>query len=210
MSLPYAAAISVLVILHASCGPRGVPPAGSAAPVRTDTEAPQADTAPTRAQGDADVRFVHGMIAHHAQAIVMADMVPTRAQSEQIRLLARRIDVSQKDEILMMRRWLERRGTPVPDSAAGHAQHVMAPGMLTAAELRRLGEAAGGAFDRLFLELMIRHHEGALTMVAELFAAGGGRDPELFQIASHIDADQRAEIARMNRLLTSMDERGAS
>ncbi|HEX6132458.1 MAG TPA: DUF305 domain-containing protein [Longimicrobiales bacterium] len=158
--------------------------------------------------GAADVRFVHGMIAHHAQAILMTDMVATRAEHEQIRLLARRIDVSQKDEIRMMRRWLERRGEPVPDSTA-HAQHAVAPGMLTSEQLRTLSATTGVAFDRLFLEQMIRHHEGALTMVAELFASGGGQEPELFQVASHIDADQRAEIARMRRLLESIEERGA-
>jgi len=146
------------------------------------------------------------MIVHHAQALVMTELVPERTDNEQIRLLARRISDSQVSEIDMMRSWLERRDEPVEDA---HAQHgAPMPGMLTDAELDSLRAARGDDFDRLFLDYMIRHHEGALTMVSDLFAAGGGGEPEVFQLASHVDADQRAEIERMRRMKAALLQRG--
>lgn len=155
----------------------------------------------------ADARFFQGMIWHHAQAVAMAALVPDRTSSDVLRLLAERITVSQRDEIALMQRWLRARGAdaPTPD-LSGHAaagDHEMRmPGMLTAAELAQLAAARGAAFDRLFLAFMIRHHEGALTMVGDLFASpGAAQDPEVFRLASDIDADQRAEIRRMRALL---------
>lgn len=155
---------------------------------------------------DADVRFMQGMIGHHAQAVTMAAMVPGRTRREDLRLLAERITVSQEDEIAAMRRWLEARGHG-PAGATGHEHHGAAgtermPGMLTDAELAALAAATDTAFDRLFLESMIRHHEGALVMVERLFGSqGAGQEPELFGFASDVDADQRAEIRRMRALL---------
>lgn len=152
-----------------------------------------------------DVQFMRGMIAHHAQALVMTDMVPARTGRADMPLLAKRIEVSQKDEIAMMQRWLKQRGAEVPSAdahhhmAAGH-QHLM-PGMLTDDELAQIARATGAEFDRLFLQFMIRHHEGALKMVADLFATpGAGQDPDVFRFASDVEADQRAEIARMQTL----------
>lgn len=148
------------------------------------------------------------MLAHHAQALVMTELVPTRTTRDDLRMLAERIDVSQQDEIATMQRWLQARGEDVPSMDAEHAaagHHAMMPGMLTRAELDRLAASSGAAFNRLFLEFMIRHHEGALVMVSELFAAqGSGQEPELFSLASDIDADQRADIMRMRRLLDAM------
>jgi uncharacterized protein (DUF305 family) len=164
----------------------------------------QADTTrPTHTA--ADVRFMQGMIAHHGQAVTMAALVPGHSRRADMRLLAERIDVSQKDEIAMMRRWLTKRGAEVPDPSA-HQHHAggdaLMPGMLTEAELAQLGQASGAEFDRLFLTFMIRHHEGALTMVAGLFASrGAAQEPEIFSFASEVDADQRAEIARMRAML---------
>lgn len=171
-----------------------------------------------RAYVPADVRFMHGMIAHHQQAVVMTGLVEQRTVRPDIRQLARRIEVSQQDEVRLMRRWLEKHAAHVPatmraDGAArdadpqraqhGDAHPPLMPGMLTPEELARLERARGAAFDRLFLEYMIRHHEGAVVMVAELFATpGAGEEPELYQFASHVDADQRAEIARMRRMQT--------
>ena len=168
----------------------------------------------------ADAAFMRGMIGHHAQALAMTALVPARARRPAVRLLAERIEVSQHDEIALMRRWLADRGEPAPDSAAApaahgahdahgaagaHAGHGAAPampGMLTADELARLAAARGDAFDRLFLTSMIRHHEGALTMVARLLATpGAAQESETFAFASDVDADQRAEIARMRALL---------
>jgi uncharacterized protein (DUF305 family) len=166
-------------------------------------------TVPARpGYSEADVRFMQGMIAHHAQAIVMTDMVAERTEREQIRLLARRIADSQNSELAMMRSWLTSRGEPVAGAHAQHGEGAHMPGMLTDAELDRLRAAAGDAFDALFLDFMIRHHEGALEMVADLFAANGGREPELFQFASHVDADQRTEIERMRRLKAALLQRG--
>ncbi len=160
----------------------------------------------------ADVAFMRGMIAHHAQAITMAELIPARTNRREIQLLGQRIAVSQKDEIALMRHWLEAHHETVPDTGA-HEHHegmamagdTLMPGMLTAAQMAKLSAATGGDFDRLFLRGMIQHHGGALQMVARLFAAqGAAQDPEVFRFASDVDADQRAEIARMQRLLDDL------
>lgn len=162
--------------------------------------------ASAQAQHPADVRFMRGMIGHHEQALVMTAMVPGRTEARGLRLLAERIDVSQRDEIEMMRQWLRRRGQPLPDTGA-HAHHATAgdtlmPGMLTAEEIARLRAATGREFERLFLTYMIRHHEGAITMVRQLFATpGGGQESETYSFAADVEADQRAEIERMRRML---------
>jgi uncharacterized protein (DUF305 family) len=147
------------------------------------------------------------MIAHHAQALAMTSLVPARASRDVMRLLAERIEVSQRDEIAAMQRWLRARGEVGPAADAGHAHHAgggqqaMMPGMLTADEMARLAAARGPEFEQLFLQLMIRHHEGALTMVAELFGSpGAAQESEVFRFATDVDADQRAEIARMQAL----------
>ncbi|HSH44416.1 MAG TPA: DUF305 domain-containing protein [Longimicrobiales bacterium] len=155
--------------------------------------------------------FMQDMLTHHQQALVMTALVPERTERDRMRQLARRIDLSQESEMGLMRRWLERRGETVPDMGDAHdptaepMHHHDMPGMASPQELQQLAAARGDAFDRLFLELMIRHHEGALVMVEELLATeGAGQEPELFQFAAHVDADQRAEIARMRSLLTDM------
>jgi uncharacterized protein (DUF305 family) len=166
----------------------------------------QAAPQPAPRHSDADVRFITGMIGHHAQALEMVALVRERATRADVRMMAERIEVSQRDEIAMMERWLRARGLPVPSADSAHAHHgaghAPMPGMLTAEEMQRLGAASGAEFDRLFLELMIRHHEGALAMVAELFGTrGGGQESEMFHIASEVDADQRMEIDRMRTML---------
>jgi uncharacterized protein (DUF305 family) len=187
--------------------------------------------APRVRQGysEADVRFMQGMIGHHAQALEMTRLVPTHTANPQLQLLARRIDVSQQDEIASMRRWLQDRGEAIPPAGSEHAGHDMAgmqhdmggmshdsasmhgmagmdhaamPGMATPEQLARLATLRGAEFDRFFLELMIRHHQGALTMVERLLGtSGAAQDPQTFGFASDVDADQRAEIARMERML---------
>jgi uncharacterized protein (DUF305 family) len=151
----------------------------------------------------ADVRFMQGMIGHHAQALEMTALLQSRSRSEDMRKLALRIEVSQADEIKMMQDWLKRRGQPLPDPHAHHASGAtLMPGMLTAEEMTRLAAAAGPGFDRLFLEFMIRHHDGALIMVTDLFStAGAGQEAEIFAFASDVDADQRMEIDRMRGML---------
>jgi uncharacterized protein (DUF305 family) len=152
----------------------------------------------------ADITFMQGMIAHHAQAIDMTTLLYERTQREDMKMLARRIDVSQNDEMKMMRRWLAARGAEVPGEHAHHMMgddHLM-PGMLTAKEMKALGEAKGPAFDTLFLEGMIKHHGGALIMVADLFKTpGAAQESDIFDFASHVDADQRMEIIRMSSML---------
>jgi len=155
----------------------------------------------------ADVQFMQGMIGHHAQAVELTDLLATRTESEDMRKLAQRIAVSQTDEIKMMEEWLKRRGEPLPDPHAHHHGGKLMPGMLTADEMSRLAEAKGESFDRLFLEFMIKHHEGALAMVQQLFAtAGAGQEPEMFAFANDVDADQRSEIDRMRIMLDKLKE----
>lgn len=156
----------------------------------------------------ADAEFMRGMIAHHGQAVVMSRLVPDRSQFTPVRMLAERIDVSQKDEIALMRQWLLDRKEALPDSnSSGHHHHgaALMAGMLTQDELDRLATLHGTAFDRLFLELMIRHHEGAITMVKTLFGTpASGQETEIFRLAADIEADQRAEIQRMQNLLKNL------
>ncbi len=157
---------------------------------------------------DADIKFMQGMIGHHAQAIEMAALVPSRTASEGLKKLALRIDVSQKDEINMMQGWLEARGQQVP-GRGGHTMSgsMLMPGMLTEEEMVRLAAAKGAEFDRLFLEGMIKHHFGALTMVEQLFGTpGAGQDVSVFSYASDVDADQRMEIDRMGAMLKELQK----
>ena len=151
----------------------------------------------------ADVRFMQDMITHHAQAVEMTALLRTRTDRADMRLLAGRIEASQEDEMAFMRRWLEARGHAAPGLHTHHEHGgTLMPGMLTVEEMARLGAATGPDFDRLFLEGMIKHHAGALAMVAGLFAApGAGQDSEIFAFASDVDADQRIEIGRMESML---------
>lgn len=195
---------------------------GAAAPA-SRAQAPSA-AASHESFSPADVRFMQGMIAHHAQALEMTALVPSHTANRDIHLLAERIEVSQKDEIGLMRHWLLDRHQEAPDplGAASHDRMAgmpgmsamagmkadsmpMMPGMLTKAQMKQLADAKGAAFDRLFLTLMIQHHEGALTMVKQLFAVpGAGQEPAAFQFASDVQTDQTAEIARMQALLATM------
>jgi uncharacterized protein (DUF305 family) len=154
----------------------------------------------------ADVEFLHAMIPHHAQALRMTALVEDRTSRDDLALFARRIELSQEAEIRQMEDWLAARGEQLP--AGDHERHgsdQLAPGMLTEGQLAELAAATGGEFDRLFLERMIGHHEGALIMVADLLAAGGAQETALFEMVSSIEADQRIEIDRMADLLAGMD-----
>jgi uncharacterized protein (DUF305 family) len=153
------------------------------------------------------------MIGHHAQALAMTALIPDRTSRADMRLLGERITVSQRDEIALMRRWLQARHEPLPIAGATEhqsmpgmpMQEALMPGMLNQAELKSLADATGVAFERMFLGFMIRHHEGAIAMVKELFGSpGAGQEPEAFRFASDVEADQRAEIARMRALLNAL------
>jgi uncharacterized protein (DUF305 family) len=171
---------------------------------------------------EADVHFMTGMIAHHAQALVMARLAPTRSEHPAVRTLAARIINAQQDEITFMQDWLRTRGQPVPEVhidgtrltiqvAAEHQHqhhhqhhhdHAAMPGMLTQTQLDALAGAQGATFDRLFLTSMIQHHRGAIVMVHELLGTdGAAQDPAVFKLASDIHAEQVTEIARMERML---------
>jgi len=159
----------------------------------------------------ADVHFMAGMIAHHAQAVLIAGWAPTHGAGPALRALCERIVVGQRDEIAAMQRWLRERREPVPDAdARGHTMpgmdhSMLMPGMLSDAQLAQLDSARGPDFDRLFLTDMIQHHRGALTMVRTLIdTPRAARDGLLFQIASDISADQTAEIDRMTRMLDAL------
>jgi len=189
-------------------------PPGTASRTLSDEEKAPGERLPYTS---ADVRFMQNMIHHHQQALEMSRLAPARTKREDILLLARRIDRSQDDEIRLMATWLRTRGEDVPELDAGHDDHhhhehhhdapdgpALMAGMLSPQQMGELAEARDETFDRLFLEFMIFHHEGALEMVEELFASpGAGQGSEIFQFASHVHADQQAEIARMDRMLRS-------
>jgi uncharacterized protein (DUF305 family) len=157
----------------------------------------------------ADAKFMQGMIGHHTQAVEMVELLKTRSQWADMKMLGMRIEVSQEDEIKMMGSWLRSRGQEVPGPHAMHMHGAtLMPGMLSEEEMARLAAAKGPEFDRLFLEGMIKHHGGAITMVEELFATpGAGQDGDIYAFASDVVSDQRMEIDRMGAMLMSLKER---
>ena len=166
---------------------------------------------PTASQ--ADIHFMTGMIPHHAQAVIMAKWAPTHGARKDVQILAERIVVAQQDEINLVRGWLMDVGAPVPPADAKHVTMTMngmthdmvMPGMLTDAEMAQLDRARGSEFDRLFLTFMIRHHEGAITMVDQLFKSyAAAQDETVFRFASDVYADQTSEITRMQQMLETV------
>lgn len=151
---------------------------------------------------EADEEFMLDMIQHHDQAIVMTGFVDENTDDRDIRLLAERMKISQEDEMKAITRWLQDRFIPVNEDGSGHGHDGDAmPGMLTDDQLEDLESATGAEFDRLFLQSMIQHHQGAVQMVDELYAAGGGQESEVDQFARHVESDQGIEIARMQQML---------
>ena len=157
----------------------------------------------------ADVRFMQDMIPHHYQALEMAELVADRTNRPELIDVAGRIDVSQQDEIEFMQQWLRERGERMPDPSdhgAMHTDHRMA-GMATPLQMADLAAAEATDFDRLFLQLMITHHDGAVTMVEELLEQpGAAYDPVLFEFTNDVTNDQIAEIERMNVLLVGLSD----
>jgi uncharacterized protein (DUF305 family) len=197
------AVVLVLSILAACGGGKR----GPAAPVPV----PARQTAVSAA----DVLFMSGMIPHHAQAVKIAGWAPSHGARPDIQVLAQRIVVAQRDEIALMQNWLRDRGQPVPAADAtrhrmvmnGTTHEMLMPGMMTDEELAQLDGARGSAYDRLFLTFMIRHHEGAITMVDQLFAANGaGQDEVVFRFGSDVHADQSTEIERMQKMLATISQ----
>jgi uncharacterized protein (DUF305 family) len=175
----------------------------------------QSATAAVTAQDHvaADAAFMTGMIAHHAQAVLIAGWAPSHGASASLQALCERIVVGQRDEIALMQRWLHDKQEPVPDGDASHqmmpgmdhSTMPMMPGMLSAEQLHELDQARGRAFDRLFLAAMIQHHRGAITMVDQLFGSqGAGEEERVFRFASDVYADQTTEIDRMQKMLDAL------
>lgn len=225
----YPASLLLCGLLIGGCASGGTPETKMPSPTAT---AQPADTPPAtdeqslaelealyRARADsallnvheADVSFMAGMIGHHAQALVMSGLAPDNGAGPQVQTLAARIINAQKDEIAVMQTWLRDRGRPVPEVGSdghmadhsGHDMHM--PGMLSPEQLEELRAARGQEFDRLFLTYMIQHHNGAVTMVHELFATDGAAQDDLtFKLASDIQVDQITEVARMQSMLDAM------
>ena len=155
----------------------------------------------------ADVEFMQGMIMHHAQAVEMTAFIPSHTQNKNLQALGARINSSQTDEIKFMKRWLTVRGEPTSMQVhempgMTHETMPLMPGMLSVQQMDSLRKAKGLEFDKLFLTGMIQHHNGALTMVKDLFdTAGAGQDGEIFGFATDVDTGQRAEIKIMQEML---------
>jgi uncharacterized protein (DUF305 family) len=158
----------------------------------------------------ADVDFMAGMIPHHAQAVLIAGWAASHGARPEVRVLCERMVVAQRDEIEFMRNWLRDRGERVPAANATHhrmkmngVEHdMLMPGMLSPEELAQLDKARNAEWDRLFLTFMIRHHEGAIKMVDDLFGAYGAlQDDDVFKFVSDLYADQSTEIEFMQKML---------
>jgi uncharacterized protein (DUF305 family) len=206
--IPGSAAAGLLAALACAACSSAVrtPPAPSAVP-----------DGPRQPHSPADVHFMSGMIPHHAQAVLIAGWAESHGARSGVRILCERIVVAQRDEIATMQGWLRDRGQAVPAADATHMKMTMngvehdmlMPGMLSAEELAQLDAARGPEFDRLFLTFMIRHHEGAITMVDQLFGSyGAAQDEVVFKFASDVYADQTTEIDRMQKMLAALPSGG--
>jgi uncharacterized protein (DUF305 family) len=174
-------------------------PAGSGGSSSTATAA----TTPAGSFNTADVTFAKGMIPHHAQAITMAEMATSQAASGEVKNLASAIKSAQGPEIEQLSAWLRGWGEPVPDTGAGHhmADGDMAGTMMTEQEMADLSAARGSRFDAVWLQMMIKHHEGAITMAKT--EVSEGTNPEAKKLAQDIITAQAAEITTMKGLLAA-------
>jgi uncharacterized protein (DUF305 family) len=160
-----------------------------------------------------DVNFMKGMIPHHAQAVLIAGWAPSHGARDDVQRLCERIVVAQRDEITMMQNWLRYKGQEVPAADAkgmkmnmdGMTHEMLMPGMLTDDQLKELDAARGSQFDRLFLQAMIKHHLGAISMVEDLEKVDGARQDEtVFRFSQDVFADQTTEIDRMEKMLATI------
>ncbi|MFF5766152.1 DUF305 domain-containing protein [Streptomyces tanashiensis] len=179
----------------ASTGPAVVAPGKPGEPARRISPEEAARLLPDESPNGADFRYAQMMIAHHRQALTMTALAPDRASSPAVKKVAERISASQRPEIDAMEGWLKNNGGPREQGA--HDHHSM-PGMASEAQLKELRSAKGKAFDELFLKLMITHHEGAVTMAAEVLSEGNNVLVE--EMANDVIAQQTSEINRMRSL----------
>ena len=195
--LASAAAVADAPIIHP--GPPGAP--------ARELSADEAIAIANTSYSPADARFMQDMIPHHHQALEMAALVAERTNRQELIDVAGRINTSQMDEIEFMQQWLRERGEHVPEPTAHgamHTSHTMA-GMATPEQMAELAASEGTDFDRMFLQLMITHHEGAVTMVEELLEQpGAAYDPVLFEFVNDVTNSQSTEIERMNVLLVGL------
>lgn len=161
----------------------------------------------------ADIEFMSGMIAHHAQAVKMAGWAESHGASKSLQIFCGRIALGQTAEIGLMQQWLRERNQPVPEADArgmkmsmgGADMFMTIPGMLTDEQMHQLDMARGVEFDRLFLGFMIQHHKGALTMVEKLInTPGAAQDEIVFKFSNDVQADQTTEIERMQSMLDAL------
>lgn len=201
-----AAAVVVLSSLLFACSP--AKPADKPAIATADRQnmggMPMPLTIPKGAlYTEADVRFMQGMIAHHAQAIYMSRLATSRGANARLLRFANKIDQSQQAEIRLMQDWLVANHQSAPDTNSWRTMSM--PGMLTAAQLATLDAARGPEFDKQFLNLMIQHHNGALRMVADLLATPlAAQDVDVSVFANDVDTVQTAEIALMQQMLANL------
>ncbi|GIH62966.1 DUF305 domain-containing protein [Microbispora siamensis] len=157
-----------------------------------------AATTPAADHNDQDVMFARMMIPHHRQAVEMGRLAEGRAADPRVARLARRIEAAQALEIRTMSGWLTAWGEPAPGESPGPAHHAM-PGMMSPEDMRRLERLSGRAFDRAFLTMMIRHHEGAVAMARDELRSGVYEPAR--RMAASIVSSQSAEIREMRSLL---------
>ncbi|MFD4255795.1 DUF305 domain-containing protein [Amycolatopsis thermoflava] len=182
--------------------PPVVVPGAPGEPARTLPADEASLAVPANRHNDADVSYAQRMIMHHQQAIRMGELAPARAAREDVKGLAARITATQAPEITSMTAWLRQRGLEVPGEHAGHhgshAEHGPMPGMATEEQLAALAAATGPEFDRMFLQLMTAHHEGAITMATEVL--GAGSDVFVEEMATDVIASQSDEVTRMRSM----------
>ncbi|GHE91763.1 lipoprotein [Amycolatopsis deserti] len=185
--------------------PPVVVPGAPGEPARTMPADEASTVVPPNRHNDADVSYAQRMIMHHQQAIQMGELAPARAAREDVKGLAARIAATQAPEIASMTAWLRQRGLEVPGEHSGHhgahgspAEHGPMPGMATEEQMAALAAASGPEFDRLFLQLMTAHHEGAITMATEVLSAGS--DVFVEEMATDVIASQTDEVHRMRAM----------
>lgn len=209
-SLAIPAALLTAALTLAGCGsnsPNSASTGSSASPTHdmstmggmdTATTSPTPGTPAAGAHNDADVSFATGMIPHHAQAVTMADMAAKKATNAEVKKLATAIKAAQSPEITQMSGWLKGWGQPVPDTTSSMGGMDMGNGMMTDADMKKLDAASGAAFDRMWLQMMIKHHQGAVTMATTELTAGSNADAKM--LAQNIITSQKTEITQMQKL----------
>ena len=188
------------LITVAAIGVLGLSACGSDSKASTTLGVPEGTAATGASFNDADVAFAQGMIPHHQQAIQMADMAldPAVGASTQVQELATRIKSGQGPEIDMMSGWLTAWGRPMQMDMSGSDMSAM-NGMMSTQEMDTLGKMTGAEFDKMWMETMIRHHEGAIAMAQTAKTSGSNTD--VLAISDQVITAQQAEITEMKALL---------